>query len=127
MTCVVNIVNLTGTVAVTRNGDGRIEAVSFTSNRTEYDVVLSVMGRKLGEEMDGKEVVVTGTAREVNGSRSLWVKAYWKTQGPDDDGGWGELDPDWEYDFGFGFLPAIGCDFRSPGPSERADRSAPVY
>lgn len=80
---VVNSVNaaeeqqaLTGTVSVSADDDGNITAVNLTVGETVYHVTLDASGRKLGGDMEGKKVEVTGTVREHDDQKWIVVKSF---------------------------------------------------
>ena len=102
---------LNGVVAVLRDQAGEVVAVTLTSDCAKYNVVLSNVGRELGQEMDGKRVEVTGVVRAEGGRQSLWVDAYRSSS--DDDEGQGswvdELDSGWEEDIGESSFPPCWC------------------
>ena len=91
---------LDGVVAALKDPAGELVAVTLTSDCVKYNVVLSDVGRELGQEMDGKRSEVTGTVRAEGSRRSLWVDAYRRSS--DDDEGHGswvdEFDHEWEDD-----------------------------
>ena len=93
---------LDGVVAALRDQAGEVVAVTFTSDCAKYNVVLSDVGRELGQEMDGKRVEVTGVVQAEGSRQSLRVDAYRSSS--DDDEGHGswvdEFVPELENDIG---------------------------
>jgi len=90
-------VTLTGTVSVVKDDDDNITAVSLTADGEAYTVVLDSKGKKLGEDMDGKNVEVKGTVEEEDGNKMLKVSEYKevKEEAAEEDAGDAEEAPEW--------------------------------
>lgn len=65
-------ITVRGTVTVSRDGEGNIEAAQVTTDRDEiYDIELDKRSGKLVGKMEGKEVAVTGTVSEDDEGKRL--------------------------------------------------------
>lgn len=68
---------IVGSVAVTKDKDGKITEVKLTSRRAgEYMVVLDAKGLELGGKLDGKRARVEGTVETKGTVKWLTVKQY---------------------------------------------------
>lgn len=73
-------VTLQGTVSVTEDDDGNIEAVSLTvpagDSKGKYTVVLDAQGKKLGNDAAYAEAKVTGTVTKKGADLTLKVISF---------------------------------------------------
>ena len=75
-------VTVTGVVGVTRSDEGDITAVMVTTEDAAYMVTLDENGMELGEEMEGKEVEVTGVVTEKDDMQWITVESYKEVKKP---------------------------------------------
>lgn len=69
-------VNVTGTVKVTKNADGKVTDITLSeASGTSHKVVLDDNGNKLSA-CDGKKVEVTGTLEKSASASQLKVSSY---------------------------------------------------
>jgi hypothetical protein len=66
-----------GTVTVSRDDGGRLQAVTVTSNSgTIYVVELDKQGERLAAKMDGQAARITGVVVEAEGENRLTVTSF---------------------------------------------------
>lgn len=75
-------VTITGVVSVTRSDEGDITAVMVTTKEAAYMVTLDEKGMELGEEMENKDVEVTGVVSEKDEMKWITVESYKEVEKP---------------------------------------------
>ena len=69
-------VTVTGVVNITEDDDGNVTSVTLRAGDGVYSIVLDEKGMKLGVEMSGEKVEVTGTLSVQGGKKTLKVKSF---------------------------------------------------
>jgi len=72
----IKTVTVKGMVNVTEDDDGNITGVLLKGDFEAYTIVLDEKGLRLGGEMDGEQVEVTGVIAEQGGKKFLTVKSF---------------------------------------------------